>query len=302
MTLRIKEKSFSSDGSIKYIFQNQQGNLIEGIYFRSSDRKGISYPIYHICISTQAGCALACAFCATGYGGFFGQLTPEEMKKEVDLIRDDLIQEGIEKETVGFCIVLMGMGEPFLNYDHVASFCYLAKETIPRLEKIGVSTVGIAPKIKEFADVSNSIQICMKLFISLHSPYDDQRVKIMPITKKYSIDSIIEACQFYSSKTNSQVTASYLLLNGYNDTDQHARDLVKLLNPKHFNAKILLFNEIPESHFQRPSDERAYRFEEILNSEGIDTVVQISKGRDVNGGCGQLVKNIHSKSKNGNLK
>jgi 23S rRNA (adenine2503-C2)-methyltransferase len=290
--LKMIERVFSSDGSVKYAFNNVGGNKFESIYFRLPPWNGNPYKIYHMCISSQAGCAMGCKFCATAYGGFFNDLTPEDMMDEIELVRNDLIQNDLESENTEFNIVLMGMGEPLMNYENVINFCYKAREKFAFLNKIAISTVGLSNRIDELAELPLSLK--MKLFISVHSPYNNERVQIMPITKKYPIESVIDACIKFAKNTNTLVKATYLLLKDINDTEKHAKDFAKLLDPRYFEAQIQLYNITPGIPYQRVSDEIGYKFRDIVAAEsGVDTIIQISKGRDVDGGCGQLIKKIN---------
>lgn len=290
--LKIIERLPSNDNSVKYAFKDKDNNKFESIYFRLPPWKGVPYKIYHMCISSQAGCAMGCKFCATAYGGFFANLTPEEMMSEIDLMREDLIKNGLETDSTGFNIVLMGMGEPLMNYDNVIEFCYQARERFPTLNKIAISTVGLSDRIYELTELPLNLQ--MKLFISVHSPYNSERMQIMPITKKYSIESVMEACKSFAKRTNTLVKATYLLLKDFNDTEKHARDFAKLLDPRYFEAQIQLYNVTPGIPYQRVSDETGYTFKNIVEAEsGVDTIIQISKGQDIDGGCGQLIKKIN---------
>lgn len=288
MQLKITQKSVSVDGSIKYIFSTLKESLIEGIYFRIQGDN-----IYHLCISTQAGCAMGCTFCATGYGGFFSQLSSEEIMNQIDLIYTDLILTGIELPRTAFSVNLMGMGEALMNYDNVKEFCYLGKNKYENLQRLCISTVGISPRIKDLGFVAKEIGI-LRLFVSIHSPYDQERIEIMPITKKYSIESVLAASQDFYNQTFFKVTLSYLLLGGVNNSIKHAEDFAKLIvNKVGFVVQLLLYNETPDVPFIRPSYESVLSFKEILLSYGIETIIQISKGIDIEGGCGQLVKKIN---------
>ncbi len=286
--LEIINKSISSDGSIKYAFKNQEGNLFESIYFRLPPNNGIAFEEYRICVSSQAGCAMGCKFCATGHGGFFANLTPEEILEQVDLIVKDIVKNEIEKDDAAFNIALMGMGEPLKNYNNICTFLGVVQEKFPYLNRMSLSTVGISNRIYELANLS--LDIRLKLYLSVHSPYNAERTKIMPITQKYSIESAIEACKEYAKKTNGYVKATYLLLKGINDTQQHAIDFANLLDPRYFEAQIQLYNPTIGLPYQRVSDEFAYEFKNIVAKKGLDTILQISRGRDVEGGCGQLIK------------
>lgn len=280
--LKIINYSSSSDKSIKYTFQNSLGNRCEAVYFRLPQ-----FEEYRVCISSQAGCAMRCNFCATGNGGFFANLTLEEMLEEVSLIVQDLLQKKIEKKNAKFNIALMGMGEPLMNYKNICKFLNKVKEAFPHLNRMSLSTVGITDRIYEIANLPLEFQL--KLYLSVHSPYNEERVKIMPITRKYKIESAIEASKDFAKKTKMPVKATYLLLKDINDTPQHAQDFANLLDPRYFEAQIQLYNYVLGLPYQRVSDEYAHQFKDIVARNGIDTIVQISKGRDVEGGCGQFI-------------
>lgn len=293
VVLTVIERHYSSDESIKYAFQDIAGRQFESIFFKFSAQNKVPY---FICISSQAGCAMGCKFCATGYGGFFENLSADKMMAEVDIIHEEMIQTITEGSKTPFNIILMGMGEPLMNYNNVVEFFYKSREKFPFLNKIFISTVGIANRIIQLGDLGSLLNL--KLYVSVHSPYNEERIKIMPVTKKYNIEAVIAACKNFSEKTNTRVKAAYLLLKDFNDTTQHAKDFAKLLDPNYFEAQILLYNATPSLPFERVSDEFAYEFANILANHGIETEVKISKGRDVNGGCGQLVKQIKEKTAN----
>ena len=292
--VKIMERSASNDGSVKYVLTDSMDNKFEAIYFRLPPWNGVPYDIYHVCISSQSGCAMGCKFCATAYGGFFSDLNAEDMLMEISLIREDLIKNQLESRDTGFNIVLMGMGEPLVNYDNVVKFCYKAREELNFLNKITISTVGISDRIYELAELPLSLDL--KLFISVHSPYNSERIQFMPVTGKYPIETVIEACKFFAKKTKTRVKATYLLLKDINDTEQHAKDFAKLLDPDYFEAQIQLYNVTPGIFYQRVTDEIGYKFRDIVAEHGIDTIVQISKGQDIDGGCGQLIKKINEAS------
>ena len=286
--LKIIDRSISSDESIKYVFQNSLGNHCEAIYFRLSPFNGMAFEEYRVCISSQVGCAMRCNFCATGYGGFFANLTPGEMFEEASLVIKDLVQNKIEKESAKFNIALMGMGEPLMNYENICVFLSKVKKNFSYLKRMSLSTVGISDRIYELADLP--LEFKLKLYLSVHSPYNEERVKIMPVTRKYKIESAIEACKEFAKKTKTHVKATYLLLKNINDTPQHAQDFANLLDHRYFEAQIQLYNHVLDLPYQRVSNEYAYKFRDMVARNGIDTIVQISKGRDIEGGCGQFIK------------
>jgi 23S rRNA (adenine2503-C2)-methyltransferase len=289
--LELIHKNKAEDGSIKYAFKDSNGNAFEAVYFRLPPNNGIPYSVYHMCISSQAGCAMGCKFCATGYGGFFSDLKAELMREQINVVRDDIICSEIESETTEFNVVLMGMGEPLANYDNVVKFAHIANNEYNRLHKVAISTVGLTPKIFKLAE-DLPANLNFKLYISLHSPYDAERAEFMPITRKYSIQSVLEAGRFFAKKTNTYVRVTYLLLKGVNDTDQHAHDFAKLLDPHLFETQIQLYNATPGIPYGRVDDSVGFRFKDIIESYGFKVIVRLSSGRDVEGGCGQLIKKI----------
>ncbi|MGI4775622.1 MAG: radical SAM protein [Janthinobacterium lividum] len=289
--LGIVGKSTFNEKSIKYLFTNNI-NEFEAVYFRLPPKKGIPYGRYHICILSQSGCAQGCKFCSTGYMGFFSNLTSEEMLGQIDLIREDIIKKCIETLERPFSSVIMGMGEPLTNVKNVIEFCYKANKNYRNLEKIAISTVGVSPNITKLANIEIDIRK-IHLFCSIHSPYDNQRTEIMPINSRYNIDSVLSACKEYSTLTSNKVTVSYLLFKDYNDSIEHAHDLAALLDPNYFDVQLLLFNDTDGNNFKRPNDERGYIFEKAMRDKGIDAYVRISEGRDVNGGCGQLISRTY---------
>jgi 23S rRNA (adenine2503-C2)-methyltransferase len=284
--IEIFDRCISSDGSIKYGFVNSAGNRFEAITFIYNghhERKPIT--VRAICISSQAGCNLACSFCATGLEGFYANLTGEEMLQQIELVQRDLESSGLPPAT-GYAV--MGMGEPLLNLPVVIEFFRAVRKNQSRyIEPLSLSTVGVAPRIRQLAEVSD---VNYRLFVSLHSPYNEERVNFIPLTSKYPIEEVLSACREYSQKKGSRVEASYLLFKGVNDSERHARDLAKLLDPHHFDAQILLYNEIEGLQYERPSMESAEMFKDILSATGIMTTVQVSKGIDIQGGCGQLTR------------
>ncbi|MDR2539896.1 MAG: 23S rRNA (adenine(2503)-C(2))-methyltransferase RlmN [Chlamydiales bacterium] len=290
----------SSDKSIKYVLGNKTGNKFEAVYFKffeeeDKNRPYFNYyledgqlPTYTICISSQIGCAMGCTFCATGYGGFFKNISAEELLEQVFLIRNDLIKEKIEKvESLGN-IILMGMGEPLMNLPNVLKFCRKLNTISTNFIKLkSISTIGIVPKIKELAHV---LDINIKLFLSLHSPFDEERSSLMPINLKYNIQEIIAACEYFAHIQQQKIIVCYLLLKGINDSEKHAQAFSELLNPQFFETQILSYNPIPNVDFERPSIKTAFSFAQIIKEKGLTTDIRISKGQDIQGGCGQLVQ------------
>ena len=284
--LRIIHRRESIDGSVKYVFLNECENTkFETLYFRLPFQTTEGYS-YTICISSQAGCALKCAFCATGAGGFKSQLTPDDMHEQIKLVREDLIEKKIHDPSDRFQVALMGMGEPLLNYNNVIECCKFLKTSYPNLNKISLSTVGIVPQILMLA---NNNEIDIDLFVSIHSPYNEQRSSIIPVNKKYPLQLLLNSCKEYAMKKNTFVNASYMLISGVNDSIKHAEDFCNLLSPKEFfRVQILLYNQVDSNSYERPLIETAERFKEITEKNHLNTMIIVSKARDIYGGCGQL--------------
>lgn len=286
--ISILKKNQSTDGSIKYAFRDENNNLFEAIYFCYSVRKDDLRKPYNICISTQAGCAMGCKFCATAYGGFYRNLSVENLIQQVNLVRKDIVKNTIEHPKRRFNLVLMGMGEPLMNYDNVIEFLYQISENVELLNKVLLSTVGISSRIINLAE--DKKQLKLNLYLSVHSPYEDERSSIMPITEKYSLESCISACNYFSEKNKTIVKASYLLLKDINDSLKHAESLALILDPRRFVIQLNLYNDTPDLPFTRPDEMVAVNFRDKLRLLGYRAYIRTSSGRDINGGCGQFVK------------
>lgn len=293
--MTIVDALTSVDGSVKYIFKTDNGFFCEAIYYRLDPKNGIPYDRYHICISSQSGCKMSCSFCATGKYGFHSNLSYKEMNDEIDLVRHDIITKGLESSNTKYSAVVMGMGEPLDNFVNLEKFCEQITTKNNQLETIPISSVGIVPNISKLADVQNKLKN-IKFFISLHSPYDIQRTQMIPINKKYGIEKLLSACKEYSTKTGLKTTLSYMLIDGINDSPRHLEDLVKLTDSSYFKVQLLLYNDSKDCILCRPTNNKAEVFQNALTENGISSVVRVSKGQDINGGCGQFVAN-YNKSK-----
>lgn len=283
----------SKDGSIKYIFQTNNGAFCEAIYYRICKKNGIPYDRYHICISSQAGCKMNCSFCATGRQGFCSNLSHKEMLSEIALVRSDIIKRGIELPQTKYSAVVMGMGEPLDNFTNLKHFCEQLNYNDQQLETIPISSVGIADKIPALAELQKRLKN-IKFFVSLHSPYNVQRSQIMPINKKYNIKTLLQACKKYTDITDTKVTLSYMLIDNVNDSEKHMNDLITLIEPYYFKVQLLLYNET-NNNMSRPSENKANVFQKALEDRGIQTIIRISKGQDIAGACGQLAAKARTK-------
>lgn len=261
------------DSTTKYVSQLADGNLIETVYMKY--RQGTS-----VCVSTQVGCKMGCEFCASSKEGFGRNLTTGEMLAQVALVARD------QDRRIDH-LVLMGMGEPFDNYENVLRFIKTAND--PKGFNIGmrrmtISTCGLVPEINRFA----SEQLQVTLAISLHASNDEVRQKIMPIAKRYDLQSLMRACRDYTNKTKRRITFEYNLIAGVNDKDEHAAELISLLRGMLAHVNLIPMNEVEESEYKRSSPERVRRFRDILEDGGLNVTIRRELGTDIEAACGQL--------------
>lgn len=263
-----------SDGTIKFRFTLNDGSIVESVYIPETTRTTL-------CVSTQVGCPLGCKFCLTGVLGFRRNLNVSEMVGEVLEVRNRI---GSDAKITN--IVLMGMGEPLLNYDNVLKFIKILTEPHGfafAKRKVTLSTSGILPELEKFindADIS--------LSISLNAPDNDTRTRIMPINKKFPIRDILDVAGKYPKVHKRMVTFEYVLIKDINDSESQAEELAKLLKGIRCKINLIPYNENPYSEFKRPPDERILRFQQILMKHNYTATVRKSRGQDISAACGQL--------------
>jgi 23S rRNA (adenine2503-C2)-methyltransferase len=272
----VASRERSSDGTEKFLLRLVDGRLIESVFIPDT-------PAMTFCISTQVGCAMACAFCLTGKMGLIRNLTAGEIAGQVRVLADAL---GLRDKT--FNIVLMGMGEPLHNYDNVMkSLRILADEhgfALPP-RRMTLSTVGLLPALEKLAREP----IMPNLAISLHAPTDAQRGALVPINRKYGVADIIEACRRFPVRKRSRITFEYVMLGGVNDSLADARALARLLNGVKAKVNLIPLNAAAGIPFERPSDEVVDRFARLLSERDVTVSVRKSRGRDIRAACGQLI-------------
>jgi 23S rRNA (adenine2503-C2)-methyltransferase len=275
-TPRLVRDERSADGTRKFLLELADGKRIESVYIPDT-------PKQTFCISSQVGCAMDCDFCLTGKMGFLRHLSPAEITGQVRVLAD---ATGLRGKP--FNIVLMGMGEPLHNYDHVmTSVRILADENGFRMpaRRITLSTVGVVPAMERLA----SEPIMPNLAVSLHATTDDQRDRLVPLNRKYRLHDLIDACRRFPLGRRSRITFEYVLLDGINDTPEDARRLVRLLADVKGKVNLLPLNAAVGIPYERPSDARVNRFAEILAAHGMVVSVRKSRGRDIRAACGQLI-------------
>lgn len=272
--------------TLKVLFQLHDGQTIEAVLMLYDKRRTL-------CISSQAGCAMGCTFCATAQGGLARNLTPGEIMAQVlyfaRYLADPAAQPEteVERPTTVTNIVLMGMGEPMHNYRNV----WTALRRLTDADSFGLgarhitlSTVGLVPMIDRMAE--EGLQI--GLAVSLHAPNDELRTQLVPVNKGFSVAELLEAVARYIAKTNRRVTFEYALMRGINDSPTLAHELGQKIQHLLCHVNVIPLNPIPDSPFQPTSDEDTERFVEILRSYGVSTTVRMRRGIEINAGCGQL--------------
>ncbi len=266
----------STDGAEKFVLALADGRRIESVFIPDT-------PAMTFCISTQVGCAMACAFCLTGKMGLVRNLTAGEIVGQVRVLT-----AALDMRDTPFNIVLMGMGEPLHNYDEtMKALRMLADEhgfALPP-RRVTLSTVGLLPALEKLAREP----LMPNLAISLHAPTDAQRGELVPINRKYGMAEIIEACKRLPLKKRNRITFEYVLLAGVNDRPEDARRLAKLLAPVKAKVNLIPLNAAAGIPFERPSDEAIDRFAKILADHHVPVSVRKSRGRDIRAACGQLI-------------
>ncbi len=280
----IETKRISKeDGTVKYLFKLVDGEYVESVLMK------YKYG-YSLCVSTQVGCRMGCKFCASTLGGVIRDLTASEILSQIHMAQND---ENIRVSHV----VLMGMGEPFDNFENVKRFLFLAncEEGLGlSMRNISLSTCGIVPKIFELMDMN----LQLTLSVSLHAPNDNIRSSLMPINNKYGVDELIKACRIYTKKTSRRISFEYSMISGVNDSDECAEELSKLLKGMLCHVNLIPVNNVRENNFVKSDDKRLKRFVSILEKNSVNVTVRRTLGKDIEASCGQLRKK-HFDSKGG---
>ena len=269
----VRRQESQKDGTIKYLWRLEDGNCVETVLMR-----------YHygntVCISTEVGCAMGCAFCASTIGGLVRRLEPHEMLDEVLFTQ---IDSGLPISHV----VLMGIGEPLDNFDNVMRFLELVNSQEGMnisMRHISLSTCGLVPKIDALAQ--KKLQI--SLAISLHGPNDQIRSQIMPVNKAYPIDVLLDACRRYYAATSRRIHFEYAMIDGVNDSEANARELLKRLKGLPAHVNMIPLNHVEESPLKPSSKAAVAKFQKILEDGGVTATVRRTLGGDIDASCGQL--------------
>ena len=278
----VRKQESARDGTIKYLWQLHDGNCVETVLMR-----------YHygntVCISTEVGCRMGCAFCASTLGGLVRRLEPHEM---LDQVLFTQVDSGLPVSH----IVLMGIGEPLDNFDNVMRFLELVNSPQGMnisMRHISLSTCGLVPKIDELA----KRKLQLTLSVSLHAPNDETRNKIMPVNRAYPSEELLNACRRYYAQTFRRISFEYAMIDGVNDSEADAKELLRRLKglPAHFN--LIPLNHVEESPLKPSSRAAVAKFQKILEDGGIPATVRRTLGGDIDASCGQL-RRKYNKEKN----
>ena len=275
-TLKERKKQVASDGTTKFLFELSDGDLIETVLMRH--KYGCS-----VCVTTQVGCRIGCKFCASTLSGLKRNLQAGEIVAQVLRVQQYLDES---QERVSH-IVVMGIGEPFENYENLTKFIEIInseKGLNIGSRHITVSTSGIVPKIYNFADQHPQVSFA----VSLHAPTDELRTQLMPINRAYPLEKLMEAVKYYIKQTNRRITFEYGLIKNVNDTVECANQLADLVGRLNCHINLIPVNYVPERGFDRTPIEHIEKFEQTLKKRGVNVTVRRELGSDIDAACGQL--------------
>lgn len=273
----LRKQVSQEDGTIKYLWQLPDGNAVETVVMRYKYGNTV-------CISSQVGCRQGCAFCASTIGGLVRNLEPSEMLNEVLYSQ---MESGLP---IGY-IVLMGIGEPLDNFDNVMRFLRLVNH--PKgmnigMRHISLSTCGLTEKFDKLA----AYNLQLTLSVSLHAPDDETRSKIMPVNRNRGVEDLIRACERYSERTGRRISFEYAMIDGVNDTPQHAKLLARHARRVSAHVNLIPLNHVEESKFKPSEPENMRTFQKILKDAGVNATVRRKLGGDIDASCGQLRKKL----------
>jgi 23S rRNA (adenine2503-C2)-methyltransferase len=270
------ESQVSVDGTVKYLFKTAKNQFIESVFIPEEDRATL-------CVSSQVGCKMNCLFCMTGKQGFGAQLTTQEILNQYYSIPESVQLTNI---------VFMGMGEPLDNLDNVLKTLEILTADYAlgwSPKRITVSTIGLIPGMKRFLENSNC-----HLAVSMHSPFEEERLKLMPVQKAYSILKVLEELKNYDFSKQRRVSFEYIMFNGLNDTPLHAREMAKLLKGIDCRVNLIRYHAIPGIDLKTSDEKRMTAFRDYLTNNGVMTTIRKSRGEDIFAACGMLSSSKHA--------
>lgn len=265
----------SKDGTKKFLFQLEDGNRIESVLI--SDKKRLT-----LCLSTQVGCALGCRFCLTGKMGWKRDLMVSEILNQILAVKETLTPPASVTN-----IVLMGMGEPLINYHHTLKAIELMMNPDAfkfSSRRITLSTAGVFPELEQLSQEG----ISFRLAVSLNASDEKTRSILMPVNRRYPMNKVLEVCRRFPLRPRCRITFEYVLVEGINDSPTQAKRLLKLLKNIPSKVNLIPLNEAPEIPFKKPSEEKIREFQEILMKGGLTAIIRTSKGAEISAACGQL--------------
>lgn len=278
----------SADGTHKWLLRLDSGNSIETVFIPEGSRGTL-------CVSSQIGCALDCSFCSTGKQGFNRNLSTGEIISQV-LVANKAMGVDKDGERVVTNVVMMGMGEPLLNFDNVVRAMDIMQDDFAysiSKRRITLSTAGVVPGLDRLREVSD-----VSLALSLHAPNNALRDELVPLNKKYPIKDVLAACKRYiEGNKRRRITIEYVMLDGINDSDAHARELARLLKGVPSKVNLIPFNPFPQSGYKRSPAKRIARFADIIIQAGLVTMTRKTRGDDIDAACGQLAGKVKDKTK-----
>ncbi len=279
----------SEDGTHKWLIRLDDGNCIETVFI-PEDGRGT------LCISSQVGCALDCTFCSTARQGFNRNLTVGEIIGQLWLAKK-ILQPDPESERVISNVVMMGMGEPLLNFENVVKAMELMLDDNAyglSKRRVTLSTSGVVPALDRLRD-----RVEVSLAISLHAPNDALRDQLVPINRKYPIKQLLDSCMRFlvGKAARERITIEYVMLDGVNDSDENARELAVVLKDVPAKVNLIPFNPFPETRYKRSSNNRIHRFRDILEAAGLIVMTRKTRGDDIDAACGQLAGKVNDRSR-----
>ena len=283
-------EDFSKDGTRKWVMRMPGGSSVETVYIPEKDRGTL-------CVSSQIGCALDCSFCSTGKQGFNRDLTVAEIIGQLYVAAMSFHKPGERRERRITNVVMMGMGEPLLNFRNVVDAMHLMMDDNAyglSKRRVTLSTSGVVPMIDRLGDVTD-----VSLAISLHAPNDELRNELVPLNKKFPLSELIAATNRYLKKLpdKRKATIEYTLIDGVNDEMSHAEELAELMKQVPCKINLIPFNPFPNSGYRRPSNNRVYRFRDYLISQGHVVTIRSTRGDDIEAACGQLVGKVEDRTR-----
>ncbi|WP_313517273.1 23S rRNA (adenine(2503)-C(2))-methyltransferase RlmN [Pseudomonas sp.] len=281
----IVSQDISSDGTRKWVVRVASGSCVETVYIPQGGRGTL-------CVSSQAGCALDCSFCSTGKQGFNSDLSAAEVIGQVWIANKSFGTVPAKIDRAITNVVMMGMGEPLLNFDNVVAAMTIMMDDLGygiSKRKVTLSTSGVAPMIDKLGQV-----IDVSLALSLHAPNDALRNKLVPINRKYPLAVVLDACKRYIGGLGEKrfLTIEYTLLKDVNDQPEHAAEMIALLADVPCKVNLIPFNPFPHSGYERPSNNAIRRFQDLLHKAGHNVTVRTTRGEDIDAACGQLVGQV----------